>query len=58
MATNAALKIQIATRVDEETVRRLDALCEQLKRPRSFVLEEALERRLAEADREPQREAA
>jgi predicted transcriptional regulator len=38
--------VQVATRVDEETLRRLDALCESEKRSRSFVLLEALELRL------------
>lgn len=47
--------VQVATRVDEGTLRRLDALCESEKRSRSFVLLEALEERL---ERETTTEAA
>lgn len=42
---------QIATRVDEETLRALDELCKAEKRSRSFILGEALQD-LLERDRE------
>jgi predicted transcriptional regulator len=39
---------QVATRIDGDLLRRLDERCQQERRPRAFVLSEALEKHLAE----------
>lgn len=49
---------QVATRVDADLLRRLDERCEREKRPRAFVLGEALEKHLAESETPATQEAS
>jgi predicted transcriptional regulator len=53
--TQTAELTQVATRIDDDQLRRLDEVCDARKRSRSFVLAEALDRLLeaATADRQP-----
>lgn len=55
MASTTDILTPVQTRLDDETLRRLDEVCEARKRSRSFILGEALEQLL---DRESTPETA